>query len=698
VEDGQRSGRGEKSPRSLGTAPRVLGRYRVVAELARGSTSVVYLAIVAGPGGFNKLFALKQLRATLAEDPANVALFLAEARLAGRLSHPNVVSTLEIEEEGTLPYIVMEYLDGQPLFRAVARARMTGAPLPLPMQLAILSGAVEGLSYAHQATGYDGAPLRVVHRDVSPHNVFVTYGGQAKLLDFGIAQTAEGAEPRAASLRGRVAYMSPEQAAGMAVDSRADLFALGVMMWEAVTGQRFWSESSSEGQIVELLASGRVPAARESAMAGAPPDLQYVILNATEPDPADRYESASALMADLSVVLRRMAPANFSMRDVGRRIGDIFADDRARLQAAVDAQLELVQGAPEFSSRPVPRLAAHATPPPPEQYAARRALSEPPPDGMRAVGARVPSVAPLSPPPNSGIAPLRVTGQVLPSAWTDEAGPTSADFPEDAATRADERAAARADERAAVARSTTLPSMPMPVIPPPRAAAARPSDLPIAAGTSVSVAPTTAAVRRGISWLSQWTPQQQPLLAAAVLGGLIAALVLTTLRDRWTDPVQSSRAAAPPQAAFASPQAAPRAAAPVPGPVPLDRGALTNAAAPLPAEPAILSALPPAVTLPPLVPRPAPPIELGASAGLPAGPAAAVRTVDARPFRPAVAPAFRPQVPVAQRMPAPPPAPAPSAAPAPRAASPASTPASTVGSTPVARPSRPIDATNPYAP
>jgi serine/threonine-protein kinase len=701
VEGGQ-GARGERVASGLAAAPRFLGRYRIVAELARGSTSVVYLGIVAGPGGFNKLFALKQLRAALAEDPANVAMFLAEARLAGRLSHSNVVSTLEIEEDSALPYIVMEYLEGQPLFRAGARARMAGVPLSIPLQLAILSDAVEGLSYAHQAVGYDGAPLCVVHRDVSPHNVFVTYGGQTKLLDFGIAQSREIEGPRTGSPRGKVAYMSPEQAAGTSIDARADIFAIGVMLWEAVTGQRFWAQTTGEGQILDFLAAGRSPPGREKALGGVPPDLQYIIMNATEPDPVDRYESAAALQADLQVVLRRMAPSGFNHRDVGRRVGEIFADDRARLQSAIDTQLELVHGAGD-SARAVPWLSAHSTAPPPRvadgamppdlpssraeggsAASAPRAGGPVEPTGTPAyAGAQPPSVAraPVhrderaamqaaprlqggapgraaerdespttprslniarrsgrasnlavqSPPPSSGIAPLRAGGQRLSGAWLEEAPANPADgspygqprsdaaieAPLDDFAYADDSitpmapteinepghrldtgwqdpfgtAAPRPADRGPSARGyasmnvagaagpapsadalvaaapdglrdgaryassgaeqrslgvvATLPSVPIPILP----SSTRASEGPVAAGTAVSIAPAGSPARA----VASKSGRKQLIVVLSAIAGVVAALAVSSLRERGSRP---------PPAARADSSAAPRESAP----------------------------------------------------------------------------------------------------------------------------------------
>jgi serine/threonine protein kinase len=382
-----------------GGPPRVLGRYRVVAELGRGSTSIVYLARVEGRSGFSKRFALKVLRRALAEDPASVALFVAEARLGAQLNHPNVVTTLEIEEGEDLPFIVMEYLDGAPLQDLLTRARIGFMPLPLHMHLAALSGAIEGLGYSHSAAGNDGIPLQVVHRDVSPHNVFMTISGVPKVLDFGFAQTVDSPLTTITSA-GRVAYMSPEQASGDAVDSRSDLFSVGVMMWEAVTRRRFWSEEASKASILSALRSRELPPNRLGALAKTSDELRAMVAKATAPDPADRYATASAFQSDLRVVLNQITPPTFAPRDLGQRVSTLFANERARLQRAIEEDLQ----APPLSVTPSPPVAAAApiaagTPIP------SIAASEPPPSPTATPSEPLPSF-PLSPiDPIAAIAP-----------------------------------------------------------------------------------------------------------------------------------------------------------------------------------------------------------------------------------------------------------------------------------------------------
>src|SRR5260370_910736 len=187
------------------------GKYKLLAELGRGGMANVYLAVARGPSGFNKLVVLKCLRSDLASDTELLAMFLDEARLAARLNHPHVVQTYEVGEYVGRPVIVMEYLEGQVLSSLVQRAQSNNA-LPLSLHLRVIIDALEGLHHAHELTDYDGKPLGLVHRDISPQNVFVTFDGHVKVLDFGIAKAATSQSQTATGiLKGKVKYMAPEQ-------------------------------------------------------------------------------------------------------------------------------------------------------------------------------------------------------------------------------------------------------------------------------------------------------------------------------------------------------------------------------------------------------------------------------------------------------------------------------------------------------
>jgi serine/threonine-protein kinase len=321
-----------------------LGRYHVIAELARGGMGIVYLALARGPGAFHKLLVLKELKPELRADPGFVGMFMEEARLAACLSHPNVVHTIEAGSDGDRRYIAMEYLDGQPLHRVVSRARRQGNAASFAWQTSVLCCAIEGLAHAHSARDYDGRPLGIVHRDMSPHNVMVGYDGQVKVLDFGIAKaTACSAETQSGLLRGKVAYMSPEHAAGRPIDRRADVFAVGVMLWEAATGRRFWAGLDNDMAVLHALFAGQIGTSRERSMAEIPGQLQHVIARATAPSPDDRYESATALLGELRGALASCGVALLAPAEIGKFTQDIFAEDRTKLQAAIDHALTLAR-------------------------------------------------------------------------------------------------------------------------------------------------------------------------------------------------------------------------------------------------------------------------------------------------------------------------------------------------------------------
>src|SRR5215510_881712 len=202
-------------PAMLADPGRMLGKYHLVAEIARGGMGVVYLAMVQGPGGFNKLVVVKELKPELVEEPTFLTMFLDEARLAARLSHPNIVQTNEVGSDGNRCFMAMDYLDGRGLDRVRRRAHATGQDLSLPIHLRVICDMLAGLQYAHTLADFDGTPLAIVHRDVSPQNVFVTFDGHVKLLDFGIAKAVDSLhETRVGVLKGKVSYMSPEQARG----------------------------------------------------------------------------------------------------------------------------------------------------------------------------------------------------------------------------------------------------------------------------------------------------------------------------------------------------------------------------------------------------------------------------------------------------------------------------------------------------
>ncbi|XYH98895.1 serine/threonine protein kinase [Sorangium sp. So ce1128] len=316
-------------------------KYRPIAEIGKGGMADVCLAVAQGPVGFNKLVVLKRARLELCSDAEILAMFLDEARLAARLNHPNVVQTYEVGDDGTRFFIAMEYLDGQPL--GAIRSRMGHDKVPLPLQVRVLCDALAGLHYAHDLRDFDGTPINVIHRDVSPQNIFVTYDGVIKVVDFGIAKAADSlSETRTGTLKGKVSYMSPEQARGERVDRRSDVFSVGVILWEAIARKRMW-KGYNDLAVLGRLAIGELPSIREEASkVDVDPEIERICMKALAPSLEGRYATAAELQEDLERWLNERH-RGMTAREVGVLVASQFAEDRARIKQLVEEQLRGVR-------------------------------------------------------------------------------------------------------------------------------------------------------------------------------------------------------------------------------------------------------------------------------------------------------------------------------------------------------------------
>ena len=310
-------------------------KHRLLFELGRGGMGTVFLAVHEGPAGFSKLKVVKRLRADLAADAEFLEMFLDEARLSARLSHPNVVQTNEVGFDGSHYFLELEYLEGQTL-DALMRAAREGRDVATEHVVWVIAQTLAGLHYAHELTDRAGAPLHVVHRDVSPQNVMVTYDGAVKVLDFRIAKTAEsGALTRTGVVKGKVNYMAPEQALRRAVDRRADVFACGVMLWQALTRRRLWHEMS-EGEIFVWLDRGDIPSAR-SVDPEVCAELDAICARALAREPSDRFATAEAMQHALEDWLEK--GTRTSARAVAATMRALFGDRRAEMKQRIDTCL-----------------------------------------------------------------------------------------------------------------------------------------------------------------------------------------------------------------------------------------------------------------------------------------------------------------------------------------------------------------------
>jgi eukaryotic-like serine/threonine-protein kinase len=320
----------------------LLGKYRLMAELGRGGMAEVFLAVSASSTmDFVKLVVVKKPRAHLADDQEFITMLVDEARIAARLNHPNLVQTLEVGEANGEYFLTMEYLDGQPLHRILNRAR---EKMPLAMQLGIMQDVLAGLQYAHELKDFDGTPLRIVHRDVTPHNVFVTYDGQVKVVDFGIAKAVgRASETRHGIVKGKRAYMAPEQACGRELDRRVDIFAVGVLLFEAITRQRLWA-GVPDVEIVTRLVGNKIPSSPKAIDPTVHDDLDRICRRALAFLPSDRYDTAAAFARDLEAYMAAHMPRP-SSRELGEYVAELFADKRRETTAVIEQQLAAMRKA-----------------------------------------------------------------------------------------------------------------------------------------------------------------------------------------------------------------------------------------------------------------------------------------------------------------------------------------------------------------
>ena len=292
----------------------------------------VFLAVVRGLGGFNKLVVIKRLES---DDASFRRMFLDEARVAALLSHPNVVDTYEVSEHGGSYFIAMEYLDGQPLNKIVRRAQDVGRFLNPRLCARVVADALAGLHYAHELCDFSGNLLNVVHRDVSPHNLFVTHDGQVKIFDFGVAKAEsrlEGTE--SGVLKGKLGYMSPEQAAGAAVDRRADVFSAGVVLWELLTLRQMVSRDSNASALSQVL-HGPVPEL-PGTLPGVSAELRGIVSKALKRDKTQRFQTAHDMRAALLGYLEQQA---FAREDLEQFMLQHFQTARLDLQRRIQATI-----------------------------------------------------------------------------------------------------------------------------------------------------------------------------------------------------------------------------------------------------------------------------------------------------------------------------------------------------------------------
>ena len=312
--------------------------YRQLFELGRGGMAKVYLA-ESLTSGIRKLVVLKVLNPELSSNSEMRALFRREAELAAQMNHPNVVQVMEVVEDRESPFIVMEFLDGASLATLI---RCAGKQLSLALRLQIVCQVLAGLHHFHELRDLDGSPLNGVHRDVSPQNIMILHDGPVKVLDFGIAKisAADVQATRSGIIKGRIQYMPPEQIVGASgIDRRADLFAVGVILWESVAGRRMW-EGKSEVELFRGLATGVLPNLREFAP-DAPESIVRLVQRAIDVDPEKRFANALEMLSaieDASAKEGLLTRPHELALFMAQHFGDARREEQTQIRAALRAE------------------------------------------------------------------------------------------------------------------------------------------------------------------------------------------------------------------------------------------------------------------------------------------------------------------------------------------------------------------------
>jgi eukaryotic-like serine/threonine-protein kinase len=299
------------------------GKYQLLKKLATGGMAEVFLARQTGIEGFRRLMVVKRILPHLANEPEFVQMFLNEAKIAARLNHPNIAQIYDLGADAGTHYIAMEFIHGEDLGRVMRKAWSTGQWIARPLAIRIIASTCEALYYAHQKTDENGQPLKVVHRDVSPQNILVSFDGSVKVVDFGIAKAADTvSNTRSGAIKGKFAYMAPEQAAGKSLDHRTDIFSVGLVLYELLTGVRPLKRDS---ELATLQAALECKIEPPSTVAEVPSELDSVVMRALEKEPNDRYRDARELQMALEefLVAQRWVAGSVQLSEL---MATLFAD------------------------------------------------------------------------------------------------------------------------------------------------------------------------------------------------------------------------------------------------------------------------------------------------------------------------------------------------------------------------------------
>ncbi|MCK6592338.1 MAG: serine/threonine protein kinase [Polyangiaceae bacterium] len=329
-----------------------IGRYEVIRAIASGGMATVHLARTVGEGGFERLVAIKVMHPHIATDPAFVAMFLDEARLAARIRHPNVVATHDVQKSPAGVFLVMDYIDGASLQHILRSLHDRDRVMPLDITLRIIIDALTGLHAAHELCGDNGEPLNLVHRDISPDNILVGNDGLARITDFGVARAESRiSSTSGAALKGKLAFMAPERIMHGSNDRRSDIYAAGATMWETIVGKRLF-EADDNGMLITKIVVGAVCTPRALG-AQIPEAVEAVVMRSINRDPNARYPTAAAFADALEEAARVSNIIPASPRRVAAFLKELKSEGIVATQRLPNAQAiaaMMAQGTPALGT------------------------------------------------------------------------------------------------------------------------------------------------------------------------------------------------------------------------------------------------------------------------------------------------------------------------------------------------------------
>ncbi len=314
------------------------GKYVLVGEIAVGGMAEVFLGVKKGLEGFLKVVVLKRVLPHFNENQQFIRMFIDEARIAARLDHPNIVRTYEFGELDGQFYTVMEYLPGEDLRSVLRKLSMTKQWMPVHVAVGIVMQICAGLGFAHELTDTSGHPLDLVHRDVNPANIIITYGGEVKIIDFGVAKTNTTATVTG-TIKGKIAYMPPEQVLARGVDQRSDIFSAGVVLWELLTGRRLFGRPTDAATLYAIMNDPVSPPSRYRP--DVPRELDAIVMRALSRAPDDRHSTAQELSAALEHFMATQP--KFDSRIVAAMVEELFGTRRANAKRAISQSCSLGQ-------------------------------------------------------------------------------------------------------------------------------------------------------------------------------------------------------------------------------------------------------------------------------------------------------------------------------------------------------------------